>query len=230
MTICKGPVPLKASSVDGLSRAGLVDPAHALDPDARSIVSNPSLLFPGVVAGATNVPSIDHRNATKYIKLVATQLRSGKIGLTYRPAAGGVSFAVGKRGSDKVREVWHGAAVSDLCMPPPTPPHLLPPTAVVYLQCDVDSPYSMSKRDAACCFDQLRLHGPLQRWMCKPMLRTSQLEQIGGMPTCEQASYVQVGEVFSHGAAWPASLVWPMGFAWSSSVARRQFLHTCSKA
>ena len=47
------------------------------------------------------------------MELVLKQLRAEKLELRTDVLGGGTVFGVGKPGSTKVREVWHGARVSE---------------------------------------------------------------------------------------------------------------------
>ena len=72
-------------------------------------------------------------------------------------SGGGTIFAVSKRNSVNLREVWHGAQVSAAAKAPPRPPWLASPTALLDLESSEDSPIRLSKRDGKCLFDQMRL-------------------------------------------------------------------------
>ena len=71
-------------------------------------------------------PGIHARDAEQYLKLVSVQLRSAKVDLATSIQGGGTVFDVGKKGSAKLREVWHGSRVSASAMRPPVPPHPFP--------------------------------------------------------------------------------------------------------
>ena len=79
--------------------------------------------------------------------------------LAFEVAAGGTIFGVGKRDSCRLREAWHGAAVSAAAVRPPAPRHLLSPSSLLGLEASMQAPLRMSKRDGRCLFDQLRLPG-----------------------------------------------------------------------
>ena len=63
---------------------------------------------------------------------------------------GGCIFAVGKKDSDKQREVWHGSRVSQASADPPSPPDLASPSALLALECTADDPIFLSKKDGRC--------------------------------------------------------------------------------
>ena len=80
----------------------------------------------------------------------------------------------------------------------------------------------MSKRDASSFFDVLKAPGETHRWFCCPPL------QAGEHAAAMIASLVGLREylldvediVSARTLFHPASLTWPMGFAWSSAVAQ----------
>ena len=83
-------------------------------------------------------------------------------------------FVVGmpKFGSDglrRLRDVCHGTPVSELAVAPPTPSHLADVTSFTHLQLRGDE--LLSKRDAQCCPDQLKLYPELGVWMARPLVK-----------------------------------------------------------
>ena len=127
-------------------------------------------------------------------------------------ASGGVIFPVGKKDSDKVREVWHGAAVSDAAEPPPPPPHLLTPTSLLGLEASVEKPMLVSKRDGRCLFDQLRLPASLVPYMGRPPLRGRDIVDTGLWDLRTLRSLAPAAKSLSLTMLYPRSLAWPMGF------------------
>ena len=121
-------VPLRASEVDGLVASGRVDPSPSLSAAVQHTLSQPSLLFPQSFRETVSIPSVRPEDNAEYLKLVALQLKSGKIGLTVKPRSGGGVFVVGKAGSSKLREVWHGKKTSLAARRPPKPRYLASPT------------------------------------------------------------------------------------------------------
>ena len=92
--------------------AGKVDPETALTTNVNVILKCPHQLFPDV-RERTHLPGpVTRASCQEYIKLIASQLRNGKLALTCSLAGGGTSFAIGKKDSSKLREVWNGSALS----------------------------------------------------------------------------------------------------------------------
>ena len=143
-------VPLRASEVDGLVASGRVDPSPSLSAAVQHTLSQPSLLFPQSFRETVNIPTVRPEDNAEYLKLVALQLRSGKLGLTVKPRSGGGVFVVGRAGSSKLREVWHGRKTSLAARRPPKPRYLASPTALTHLVALPGKPVRVSKRDARC--------------------------------------------------------------------------------
>ena len=223
---------LLADSFDLLDHSGLVDPSPDLAPDARAIVSDPAKLFPQADAASLALfPGVRDSDRSEYIKLVVRQLRSGKVRLWSRIRGGGTVFGVGKKDSAKLREVWHGSKVSAAAVRPPVPPHLASPTALLDLEATTARPVHLSKRDARCLFDQLRIGEALQPYMGRPPVRVRELLSVGGLSRRELAACLaDVDRASDHHLVYPASCVWPMGFSWSSYVAQSKMIRVCSSA
>ena len=68
-----------ASCCDGLNRSGLVNPMSSIHPDAREILSDPDVLFIGAPDGLTKFGKIEEKHRADHVKLITTQLRSGKL-------------------------------------------------------------------------------------------------------------------------------------------------------
>ena len=87
------------------------------------------------VNGLHKFASIDPRDKKDYALLVVRQLRPRKVDLSCRVSRGGAIFSVGKKDSDKLRQIWDGSRVSGASVCPPSPPHLLTPDALLQLEC-----------------------------------------------------------------------------------------------
>ena len=121
--------------------------------------------------------------------------------------------------------------MSEAATLPPAPPHLASPTALLDLEASVKSPVHLSKRDARCLFDQLHLDEALQPWMGRPPVRVRELLSVGGVTWAELATFLaDTQHVSDHQLLYPASCVWPMGFAWSSFIAQSKMLRVCARA
>ncbi|CAE7714737.1 PDE9A [Symbiodinium sp. CCMP2592] len=220
---------LDADRVDNLSVAGACDPLPHLPADVQGVVQNPRYMFEGALPGLEQFEDFSAGSRDEYARLVVKQLRCGKLGLSTRCKGGGASFAVGKPGGNRLREVWHGRRVSQAACGPPKPRHLASPTALALLECSKDCPIRVSKRDASCWFDQLKLPVVLREYMAKPPLTTEELERAG-MPCEEQQFHMEAGQAWRAGSLFPLHHVWPMGFAWSSYIAQEEMLMVCDKA
>ena len=221
---------LVADKVDCLSHAGLCDPTPCLDATLRETISDPRHLFPHVQSDISCYESFTG-SREEYAKLVVKQLRSGKLGLAGFVQGGGTVFAVGKSGSARQREVWHGQRVSQAAVPPPCPRHLASPVAFAHMEASAAMPIRVSKRDAKCWFDQLSLPPALRLFMGRPPISVIELQQLGGLTTLEVQSFLEAGHaVPQNGVVYPVSRVWPMGFCWSSFIAQEQLLAVCKDA
>ena len=221
---------LAASRVDVPLRAGEVDPLPHCDEAAVEVLSDPAELFP---IGCSTLPArVDFAGApwAEYVRLACLQLRAGKVGLARSADASANIFVVGKSGSDKLREVWDGGPLSDLCLAPPKPPWQASPAALAGLESSLDRPLRICARDAAAFFDQLHLPSHLRRMMGRPVVRTEELLTTGlagdlGFSLQQlEAHCIDSCDLPANGELTPLSLVWPMGFAWSSFVAQSTML------
>ena len=161
--------------------------------------------------------------------MVVKQLRCGKLSLATFCKGGGTTFAVGKPGGERLREVWHGRRVSESASAPPKPRHLASPTALTFLECSDGRPLRLSKRDATCWFDQLKLPSSLRQYMAKPPISTVELVNAG-MSVADQRQHMEDGHAWREGLLYPLHCVWPMGFSWSSYIAQEEMLSVCQDA
>ena len=221
--------PLLAEKFDLLEASGCVDPMPCLNSVDRDRILNS--MFADAPPGVGKFPGIKHQHREEYAKLVVKQLQCGKVRLESSIQGGGTVFSVGKKDSQKLREVWHGAKVSASAAVPPKPPHLPSPSALLDLECCAGSPYLMSKRDGRCLFDQLKLPKQLQQWMGRPPVRVRELIKTGLMSLEGLKTYTPPGCHFQeHTLLYPVSCVWPMGFSWSSFIAQSKMLQVCNDA
>mmetsp|Transcript_39239 Transcript_39239/g.104782 ORF Transcript_39239/g.104782 Transcript_39239/m.104782 type:complete len:816 (+) Transcript_39239:142-2589(+) len=221
---------LVASRVDNLEQAAGIDTQALLSEEARSLVLDPQLMFPDPPAGLSSFETFRSGERSEYVKLVALQLRAGKLGLCSSPAAGGTVLAISKQGSARQREVWHGRRVSLAAVRPPRPRHLACPSSLLRLESTVDRPLRVSKRDARCWFDQLAAPQQLRRWFARPSVTQQELYKWGGFTSAELRDHFEPGTSLEHQVLWPVSRVWPMGFSWSSYVAQETLLELCARS
>ena len=220
---------LVADRVDNLEAAALCDPLPHLPPDVQSKLCGESEIVAATAENLDCFEAVPHGSREEYAKLVVKQLRCGKLGLSTWCKAGGTTFAVGKPGGSRLREVWDGRRVSEASARPPKPRHLASPTALTFLECTQEHPLRLSKRDASCWFDQLKLPQSLRMYMAKPALSAAELCKAG-MPVHEQQHHLEAGQTWCEGPLFPLHHVWPMGFSWSSYVAQEEMLSVCEEA
>ncbi len=115
---------------------------------------------------------------------------------------------------------------------PPKPPLLACPASVAGLEADDARTFYVSIRDGKSFFDQLRLPPSLSRAMCRPAV------SVGELLSCTEGDENQMtkdeltkclvdgGDVDNADMVYPAALVFPMGFSWSSCVAQSTMLRT----
>ena len=232
---------LVAADCDLLPRAGLVDPLRYLSQEHRNIVTNDEKLFPSPVAGLEHFANIKGADRGEYVRLVVRQLRTGKVELRRNIKAGGTVFGVAKKGSTKVREVWDGSRVSDVCIPPPPPPMLATPCSFPRLEVKPGRTLLLSKKDCRCFFDQLALPRAVQPWTGRPPVRFDELLGVDGMSRDELLGLLSSGKhrrdassscarIRGADVFYPVSRVWCMGFAWSSFIAQSTLLACCRAA
>ena len=86
------------------------------------------------VSGLHKFASIGSRDEAEYAFLV-NQLHARNLDLRWRVCGGGAIFSVGKKDSDKLREICDGSRVSGASVKPPPPPHLLTPDSLLHMEC-----------------------------------------------------------------------------------------------
>ena len=221
---------LQADRCDLLPKSGCVDPSPSLRPSERDIISSSNLLFPDPPDGMSSFGNVHREDVAQYARLVGRQLRSGKVVLSDYAAAGGTVFAVGKP-SGAQREVWHGTRVSEAAVLPPKPPRLVSPTALFALRIPSGGRVLVSKRDARCYFDQLRLHSSIRHWFGRLKLKLDDLARHGGFSVDElECFYVEQTPLRSLSQVIPLCDTFPMGFSWSSFIAQSYLLSRCVAA
>ena len=221
---------LVADRVDNLVVAARCDPLPHLPPEVQVSLAEASSIVQAAAGDDLAAFEGFSRGARlEYAQLVVKQLRCGKLGLSTTCKGGGTTFAVSKPGGERLREVWHGKRVSEAAQSPPKPRHLASPTALSFLECTHEQPLRLSKRDASCWFDQLKLPVGLRQYMAKPPLSSDELA-CAGMPVEEQKQHIEPGQTWERGQLFPLHHVWPMGFSWSSFIAQEEMLNICQEA
>ena len=223
---------LTASKVDGLAECGLVDPTPCLPKTTQRLFSERGRLFPH---GTHNIPRfVKYTSGARgeYARLVRRQLETHKVALMHRPTCSAGTFAVAKRDTDRLREVWNGGLISASSVEPLAPRWLADPSALIVLESSCDSPLYLSTRDGACFYDQLKAPSSLIQYFGRPQLKASELHAVG-LSGDELRTFLVDGDGSEPSAGdWltPVSLTWPMGFAHSSYVAQQVMTASCLAA
>ena len=224
---------LRAHDVDLLPKSALLDPLPVLPPAAKEVLCNPALLFPAGVKHLSSVRISRERHAGDQVSLVIQALRAGKLGLALHPASSADTFVVGKPDSDKLREVWNGALLTEAAARAPKPPLQACPASLGTLECSDDDPLVVSCRDGRAFFDQLKVPEQIRSYFGRPQVLVAELlspplcESGGvaaaGMTLAEVNSFIIDGScisAISDVRITPINLCFPMGFGWSSYVAQ----------
>ena len=127
-----------------------------------------------------------------------------------------------KRGTERLREVWDGIAISKASVAPSTPRWLADPAALIALEASVDAPLYLSTRDGECFFDQLALEAPLIPYFGRPQLQVHELVAAGLEFSDIEELIIDPSTSTLTDESWLASvsLTWPMGFGHSAFVAQ----------
>jgi len=222
---------LRADAFDLLETAGGCDPLPCLNPEIASVLRDPFKLFPQVNYSLRRYPGVADQDATEYAFLVAKQTLSRKVELRSSVLGGGTVLARGKKDSDRLREIWHGARVSEAACTPPPPPHLLSPSSLLSLEASADCRLTLSKRDGRCLFDQLLAPPPIRAYLGRPPVRVQGLLDSGLMTLYDiRRSGPRLGHITPNAWVYPCSRVWPMGFSWSSYIAQSKMSALCATA
>ena len=215
--------------VDGLRKAGLVDPLPFLGKSMRDVVSSAAQMFPDGVNAEISEATFTAGKRADYLTLLVRHLRSGKVALCTNAVAAGSVFVVGKP-NGKQREVWHGGRISEAARRPPKPPHLITPTALTHLETSKAEPFYIAKKDGSCFFDQLQLPPDLRKYMGRPPVRLDELLGLDGLTLSELQSYLLTESHHSEKSQLvPVNLTWAMGFSWSSYIAQSVMTGCCLK-
>jgi len=211
-----------------LEQSGLVDPS-CLVGDALAEQLTAASLFPAPPPGLNTFKGLDRRDKQAYGRLVARDLRSGKLRLHDSVKAGGTVFTVPKT-DGSLREVWHGTRPSQAARVPPKPVHLANPEALARISLLRGERLWASKRDCRALFDQLRAPVDLRPYFGRPSLTVQELQDAGMSMEEIHSSWSGEGPFVAKSVVWPVSCVWPMGFSWSSCVAQSTMLATMQRS
>ena len=109
----------------------------------------------------------------------------------------------------RLREVWHGTAVSEAALAPPKPSCLVSPDALADLEATKSHPLLLSKRGAQAYFDQLELPQELRSYFGRPSVLVSELMASGLSLGFLQRRFVDQGVLSPSSRVIPACRSWP---------------------
>ena len=102
------------------------------------------------------------------------------------------------------------------------------PEALTFLEAFGDDLVHLTKRDASCYFDQLKLPVHLRTFFGRPPVFAGELARRANISLDTLRSYVDTGgNVTPDTLLYPVSCCWPMGYSWSSFVAQSVLLAAC---
>ncbi len=143
---------LDADEVDVIDGAGIVDPSFFFATEVAACLCEPHKLFSCCHNRFTTSARFSDKDLLEYHRLACRQLRSGTLDLECDLKATANVFAVGKKSSSKLREVWNGAHISALAIKPPCPPSPANPAALGELLASTDRPLLASCRSTLSFF------------------------------------------------------------------------------
>jgi len=222
-----------ADLVDVPDQAALVDPLDAVDAEARTVLSDPALLFPSACWSSLPAAKPVGLNADSYAALTARLFRHGKVCLSRSAIAKASVFLIGKRGGSRLREIWSGNHISAFSRRPPAPPRLGNPGVFKRIIRRAHDTLFFSKRDAKAYFDQLRLPVRLRPYFGRPPLRASRLCKALKCTLPDLARHLVDADsrpLRSKDQIVPQNCTWAMGFSWSSFVAQSKLLSVARAA
>ncbi len=216
------PPRLVAERVDLPSAAATCEPARLVGPKLGALLQDLDGIFPSF-----NVGVGEHRaprgQRSEYAKVIGKMLAVGKMGLCSNPRGVGAFFVVAKADPGHLRPIWHGGVVSEHCSPPPAPRRLGNLASFLELVLGPGETRYISKRDAASFFDVLKAPVGTHQWFCCPPLRADEIAAGLGVSMEDLRAHLlddACADLTARTMLHPASLAWPMGFAWSSAVAQ----------
>ena len=147
-------------------------------------------------------------------------------------SGGGAVLPVGKKDSDKLREVGDGSRVSGASAKPPPPPHLLTTDALLHLECPPGQQHRLTKRDGETLFDQRgNVPESPRKYFGRPGLTLGDLIDTGHISMAELAPHCHKNVPLRPTTlVYPVSKMWPMVYSWSSFIAQNCMLTVCRAA
>ena len=232
---------LQADAVDLLPACGKLNSMDCIPPELQKVVASPNLLFPQGVKHLRRRCAFEAGERVEYLKFLRRQLLAGKVALALRVHVADKTFAINKKMAGCQREIWHGGRLTAAAVPPPKPPRLANPAALVHLESSVDRPLWMSGRDGHVFFDQLGLPDTLRPYMGRPFVQVAELLvgsglglsclDVGGFSESDLNSFIIDGKLDSSIVELtPVNCTWAMGFGWSSYISQSYMLTCCEEA
>ena len=223
---------IRAADVDLPATAATCEPLDLISQELAAAIADDSQVFPEVPKSQDEGdPFFSKAERDEYIQLTVRELNCGKLRLRPEVEAVAGIFAAGKSGG-RQRKIWNGASVSQLAQVPPKPRRLANPSCFLDVDASAGERLYFSKRDAATFFDALKVPKALQKWFGQPAVQVRELVEAGmSLETifslCDD---LPSRDVKADMWLYPANVVWPMGFSWSSAVAQDTTLAVCARA
>ena len=158
---------LLAHKVDMLETCGKLNVDEFVPSFFAATINDPGLLFTDEVNELSSSPPFRGSRA-EYVLLICRQLCANKVVLGTKLVHASSVFTVGKKGSDKLREICNGSNLSKTAARPPVTPWLATPSSLSSLEATGDRKTWMSCSDGRVFFDQMGLPLPLRKYFGKP--------------------------------------------------------------
>ena len=204
--------------------AATCNPSRLTTGPLGTTIANVDNIFPSPPSGLDIFPGFRGGKHAEYVALTIRQLRAVLLRLSgsYR---GGASVSSGGKSGDKQRVVWNGIRVSLASARPPAPEHLADPAAFGMLDLTVGTQLCVTKRDCRTWFDQLE-DPAISDFVGRPSVTRGELTG-GGLADHDVATFCGTDEADTF---TPCSCGWPMGFPWTSCVAKASLSSICDCA
>ena len=186
-SVSAGAMVLDHDACDLIKPSAAVNVVPHLDLEARVIVESPNgpvvQTSEGLLRFATN-GKYDH---TYYLQLVRRQLECEKVRLRHDIDGCGTVFAVGKK-HGRQRGLWNVTKLSQASLPPPRLPCLAGPGTFGDIELRPGLSCLLSKRDAACCFNELALPKHLRCFFGRPPIIAGEFARACNLPSPQTIS------------------------------------------
>ena len=165
---------MEAHRVDMLDACGHLDVSEFVPSFFVETIDDPNRMFTDNM-NRLPIQARVRGSRAEYVMLVRRQVRSKKVVLGRCPKHVAERFTVGKKGSDKLREIWNGSQLSQAAIEPPGMPWLATPTSLTSLEATGDDKIWMSCRDGRVFFDQMGLPAPIRPFFGKAGVTVKEL-------------------------------------------------------